>query len=179
MQRLLTSPGPWDRHQWRGIGDQTRHFSVAEPRLCEWDAVDGVGAGAAWRHWWRSMVSLSSKPCCIPSISSTFSTPTPASSSCGARLDAIITTSRVAQAPGGADRPRQTSAPSPAIAPVPIARNRSGELRPGEEESKGERQVLMHTEKLLQITQGSGDLLYAGEDTVVERLGACSQHSTR
>ena len=29
----------------------------------------------------------------------------------------------------------------------------------------------MHTEKLLQITQGSGDLLYAGEDTVVERLG--------
>jgi DNA repair protein RecN (Recombination protein N) len=46
------------------------------------------------------------------------------------------------------------------------------QLRPGEEEEiKGERQVLMHTEKLLQITQGSGDLLYAGEDTVVERLG--------
>ena len=46
------------------------------------------------------------------------------------------------------------------------------ELRPGEEEEiKGERQVLMHTEKLLQITQGSGELLYAGEDTVVERLG--------
>jgi DNA repair protein RecN (Recombination protein N) len=45
-------------------------------------------------------------------------------------------------------------------------------LRPGEEEEiKGERQVLMHTEKLLQITQGSGELLYAGEDTVVERLG--------
>ena len=46
------------------------------------------------------------------------------------------------------------------------------ELRPGEEEEiKGKRQVLMHTEKLLQITQGSGELLYAGEDTVVERLG--------
>ena len=46
------------------------------------------------------------------------------------------------------------------------------ELRPGEEEEiKGERQVLMHTEKLLQITQGSGELLYAGEDTVVDRLG--------
>jgi DNA repair protein RecN (Recombination protein N) len=46
------------------------------------------------------------------------------------------------------------------------------ELRPGEEEEiKGERQILMHTEKLLQITQGSGELLYAGEDTVVERLG--------
>jgi DNA repair protein RecN (Recombination protein N) len=46
------------------------------------------------------------------------------------------------------------------------------ELRPGEEEEiKGERQVLIHTEKLLQITQGSGELLYAGEDTVVERLG--------
>jgi DNA repair protein RecN (Recombination protein N) len=45
-------------------------------------------------------------------------------------------------------------------------------LRPGEEEEiKGERQILMHTEKLLQITQGSGELLYAGEDTVVERLG--------
>jgi DNA repair protein RecN (Recombination protein N) len=45
-------------------------------------------------------------------------------------------------------------------------------LRPGEEEEiKGERQVLMHTEKLLQITQSSGELLYAGEDTVVERLG--------
>jgi DNA repair protein RecN (Recombination protein N) len=45
-------------------------------------------------------------------------------------------------------------------------------LRPGEEEEiKGERQVLMHTEKLLQITQGSSELLYAGEDTVVERLG--------
>ena len=29
----------------------------------------------------------------------------------------------------------------------------------------------MHTEKLLQITQGSSELLYAGEDTVVERLG--------
>jgi DNA repair protein RecN (Recombination protein N) len=46
------------------------------------------------------------------------------------------------------------------------------ELRSGEEEEiKSERQVLMHTEKLLQVTQGSGELLYAGEDTVVERLG--------
>jgi DNA repair protein RecN (Recombination protein N) len=45
-------------------------------------------------------------------------------------------------------------------------------LRPGEEEElKGERLVLTHTEKLLQITQGSSELLYAGEDTVVERLG--------
>jgi DNA repair protein RecN (Recombination protein N) len=45
-------------------------------------------------------------------------------------------------------------------------------LRPGEEdELRGERQILMHTEKLLQVTQGSSDLLYAGEDTVVERLG--------
>jgi DNA repair protein RecN (Recombination protein N) len=45
-------------------------------------------------------------------------------------------------------------------------------LRPGEEEElKGERHVLMHTEKLLQITQGSSELLYAGEDTLVERLG--------
>jgi DNA repair protein RecN (Recombination protein N) len=45
-------------------------------------------------------------------------------------------------------------------------------LRPGEEEElKGERQIMMHTEKLLQITQGSSELLYAGEDTVVERLG--------
>jgi DNA repair protein RecN (Recombination protein N) len=47
------------------------------------------------------------------------------------------------------------------------AKLRSGE----EEELKGERHVLMHTEKLLQITQGSSELLYAGEDTVVERLG--------
>jgi len=46
------------------------------------------------------------------------------------------------------------------------------QLRSGEEEElKGERHVLMHTEKLLQITQGSSELLYAGEDTVVERLG--------
>ena len=46
------------------------------------------------------------------------------------------------------------------------------ELRAGEEEEiKGERQVLMHTEKLLQITQASGESLYAGEDTIVERLG--------
>jgi DNA repair protein RecN (Recombination protein N) len=46
------------------------------------------------------------------------------------------------------------------------------ELRPGEEEElKGERQVLMHTEKLLQITQGGGELLYTGEDTVAQRLG--------
>ena len=45
-------------------------------------------------------------------------------------------------------------------------------LRSGEEdELKGERHVLMHTEKLLQITQGSSELLYAGEDTIVERLG--------
>lgn len=45
-------------------------------------------------------------------------------------------------------------------------------LRPGEEdELRGERQILMHTEKLLHITQGSSDLLYAGEDTVIERLG--------
>ncbi len=45
-------------------------------------------------------------------------------------------------------------------------------LRPGEEEElKGERHVLMHTEKLLQITQGSSELLYAGDDTLVERLG--------
>jgi DNA repair protein RecN (Recombination protein N) len=45
-------------------------------------------------------------------------------------------------------------------------------LQPGEEEElKSERHVLMHTEKLLQITQGSGELLYAGEDTIVERLG--------
>ncbi|MGH8066035.1 MAG: DNA repair protein RecN [Candidatus Entotheonellia bacterium] len=45
-------------------------------------------------------------------------------------------------------------------------------LQPGEEEElKGERHVLMHTEKLLQITQGSSELLYAGEDTIVERLG--------
>jgi DNA repair protein RecN (Recombination protein N) len=47
------------------------------------------------------------------------------------------------------------------------AKLRSGE----EEELKGERHVLMHTEKLLQITQGSSELLYAGEDTIVERLG--------
>jgi DNA repair protein RecN (Recombination protein N) len=45
-------------------------------------------------------------------------------------------------------------------------------LRPGEEdEIKAERQILMHTEKLLQVTQGSSDLLYAGEETLVERLG--------
>jgi DNA repair protein RecN (Recombination protein N) len=45
-------------------------------------------------------------------------------------------------------------------------------LRPGEEEDlKGERYVLMHTEKLLQVTQGSSELLYAGEDTLIERLG--------
>ena len=45
-------------------------------------------------------------------------------------------------------------------------------LQPGEEEElKGERHVLMHTEKLLQTTQGSSELLYAGEDTIVERLG--------
>jgi DNA repair protein RecN (Recombination protein N) len=46
------------------------------------------------------------------------------------------------------------------------------ELRVGEEEElKGERQILMHTEKLLQTTQGSSESLYAGEDTLVERLG--------
>jgi DNA repair protein RecN (Recombination protein N) len=46
------------------------------------------------------------------------------------------------------------------------------QLRSGEEEElRGERHVLMHTEKLLQITQGSSELLYAGEDTVVDRLG--------
>jgi DNA repair protein RecN (Recombination protein N) len=45
-------------------------------------------------------------------------------------------------------------------------------LRPDEEdELKTERHVLMHTEKLLQVTQGSSDALYAGEDTLVERLG--------
>jgi DNA repair protein RecN (Recombination protein N) len=45
-------------------------------------------------------------------------------------------------------------------------------LRPDEEEElKTERQVLMHTEKLLQVTQGSSDALYAGENTLVERLG--------
>jgi DNA repair protein RecN (Recombination protein N) len=45
-------------------------------------------------------------------------------------------------------------------------------LRPDEEEElKTKRQVLMHTEKLLQVTQGSSDALYAGEDTLVERLG--------
>jgi DNA repair protein RecN (Recombination protein N) len=46
------------------------------------------------------------------------------------------------------------------------------QLRPGEEdELKAERHILLHTEKLLQATQGSSDALYAGEDTVVERLG--------
>jgi DNA repair protein RecN (Recombination protein N) len=46
------------------------------------------------------------------------------------------------------------------------------QLRSGEEEElKSERYVLMHTEKLVQITQGSSERLYAGEDTVVERLG--------
>jgi DNA repair protein RecN (Recombination protein N) len=46
------------------------------------------------------------------------------------------------------------------------------QLRSGEEEElKGERHVLMHTEKLVQITQGSSERLYAGEDTIVERLG--------
>jgi DNA repair protein RecN (Recombination protein N) len=45
-------------------------------------------------------------------------------------------------------------------------------LQPGEEEElKSERHVLTHTEKLLQVTQGSGELLYAGEDAIVERLG--------
>ena len=45
-------------------------------------------------------------------------------------------------------------------------------LRPDEEEElRTERHVLMHTEKLLQVTQGSSDALYAGEDTLVERLG--------
>ena len=46
------------------------------------------------------------------------------------------------------------------------------ELRAGEEEEiKGERQVLMHTEKLLQITQASSESLYGGEDTIIDRLG--------
>jgi DNA repair protein RecN (Recombination protein N) len=40
-----------------------------------------------------------------------------------------------------------------------------------EDELRAERQILMHTEKLLQVTQGSSDLLYAGEETLVERLG--------
>jgi DNA repair protein RecN (Recombination protein N) len=45
-------------------------------------------------------------------------------------------------------------------------------LQPGEEEElKSERHVLMHTEKLLQITQGTSEMLYTGEDTLVERLG--------
>ncbi|MBI3326310.1 MAG: DNA repair protein RecN [Nitrospinae bacterium] len=45
-------------------------------------------------------------------------------------------------------------------------------LRPGEEEElKAERHILMHTEKLLQVTQRSSDLLYGGEDTLAERLG--------
>jgi DNA repair protein RecN (Recombination protein N) len=45
-------------------------------------------------------------------------------------------------------------------------------LRPGEEdEIKSERHVLMHTEKLLQVTQGTSEMLYTGEDTLVARLG--------
>jgi len=47
------------------------------------------------------------------------------------------------------------------------AKLRSGE----EEELKAERHILMHTEKLLQVAQGSSDLLYAGENTLAERLG--------
>ncbi len=46
------------------------------------------------------------------------------------------------------------------------------QLRSGEEEGlKAERHILMHTEKLLQVTQGSSDLLYAGEDALAGRLG--------
>ena len=46
------------------------------------------------------------------------------------------------------------------------------ELRAGEEdELRAERQILLHTEKLLQVTQSGGELLYAGEDTIIERLG--------
>jgi DNA repair protein RecN (Recombination protein N) len=46
------------------------------------------------------------------------------------------------------------------------------QLRPGEEEElKTVRQIQMHTERLLQVTQGSSEALYAGEDTLVERLG--------
>jgi DNA repair protein RecN (Recombination protein N) len=45
-------------------------------------------------------------------------------------------------------------------------------LQAGEDdELKAERQILTHTEKLLQVTQGSSELLYAGEDTLVDRLG--------
>jgi DNA repair protein RecN (Recombination protein N) len=46
------------------------------------------------------------------------------------------------------------------------------ELQTGEEEAlKAERQILMHAEKLLHVTQGSSEALYAGEDTLVDRLG--------
>jgi len=45
-------------------------------------------------------------------------------------------------------------------------------LRPKEEEElKAERHILTHAEKLLQVTQRSGDLLYTGEETLVEQLG--------
>jgi DNA repair protein RecN (Recombination protein N) len=45
-------------------------------------------------------------------------------------------------------------------------------LQPKEEEElRAERQILTHTEKLLQVTQQSSDALYAGDDTLVERLG--------
>jgi DNA repair protein RecN (Recombination protein N) len=46
------------------------------------------------------------------------------------------------------------------------------QLQPGEEEAlKAERMILTHAEKLLQVTQGSSEVLYAGEETLVERLG--------
>lgn len=45
-------------------------------------------------------------------------------------------------------------------------------LRLGEEdELKAERNILMHTEKLLQVAERSSDLLYAGEDALAGRLG--------
>ncbi len=46
------------------------------------------------------------------------------------------------------------------------------QLQPGEEDAlKAERQILLHTEKLLQVAQGSSEALYTGEDTLVDRLG--------
>jgi DNA repair protein RecN (Recombination protein N) len=46
------------------------------------------------------------------------------------------------------------------------------QLQSGEEGAlKAERQILTHTERLLQVTQGSSEALYAGEDTLVDRLG--------
>lgn len=46
------------------------------------------------------------------------------------------------------------------------------QLQPGEEDAlKAERQILLHTEKLLQVAQGTSEALYTGEDTLVDRLG--------